>query len=93
MASSTESLLPVRQALRQKLGVDVSPPTIWRWVQRGCRGSKLKTQRIGKRLFTSAAAVDEFVAGQQSEPLADAPALISRSAADEAALRAAGLLN
>ena len=93
MASSTESLLPVRQALRQKLGVDVSPPTIWRWVQRGCRGSRLKTQRVGKRLFTSAAAVDEFIRNQQPEPLADVPTPISRSAADEQALRAAGLLN
>jgi hypothetical protein len=93
MASSTESLLPVRQALRQKLGVDVSPPTIWRWVQRGCRGSKLRTVKIGKRLFVSPSSVDEFIRGQQAEPLADVPTPISRSAEDERALRAAGLLN
>ena len=93
MPSSTESLLPVRQALRQKLGVDVSPPTIWRWVQRGCRGSRLQTVKIGKRLFVTERAVDEFIRNQQPEPLADVPTPISRSAADEQALRAAGLLN
>jgi hypothetical protein len=93
MASTTEALLPVRQALKQKLGVDVSPATAWRWAKRGCRGSRLKTQRVGKRLFTSAAAVDAFIRGQQAESLADVPTPISRSAADEQALRAAGLLN
>lgn len=93
MASTTEALLPVRQALKQKLGVDVSPATAWRWAKRGCRGSRLKTQRVGKRLFTSTAAVDAFIRGQQSEPLADVPTPISRSAEDEQALRAAGLLN
>ena len=91
--ASSEELLPVREALRLKLGVSVSPATAWRWVKRGCRGSRLKTQRVGKRLFTSAAAVDAFIRGQQAEPLADVPAPVSRSAEDERALRAAGLLN
>lgn len=93
MASTTEALLPIRQALRQKLGVDVSPATAWRWAKRGCRGSRLKTKRVGKRLFVTAADVDAFIAGQQVEPLADVPAPILRTAEDERALRAAGLLN
>ena len=88
----SSNLLPVRQALRQKLGIDVSPATAWRWAKRGLRGARLETVRVGKRLFVDERAVDEFIRGQQSEPLADVPTPISRSAEDEQALRAAGLL-
>ena len=93
MVTAGENLLPVGLALKRRMGVEISPPTIWRWVRRGVRGSRLRTVKIGKRLFVTERAVDEFIRNQQPEPLADAPALISRSAADEAALRAAGLLN
>jgi hypothetical protein len=85
------SLLPVRQALRQKLGVDISPATVWRWATRGSRGTRLETVKIGKRLFVSEQALDLFIRGQQAGPAAAAPAG-ERSAEDREALRRAGLL-
>lgn len=43
-------------------GKRISTSTIWRWSQKGIRGIKLETRRVGCRLVTSAAALDRFFA-------------------------------
>jgi hypothetical protein len=87
----SSNLLPVRQALRQKLGIDVSPATAWRWAKRGCRGARLETVRVGKRLFVDEQALDRFVMAQQAGPAAAAPA-VERSPEETETLKRAGLL-
>ena len=85
------SLLPVRQALKQALGVDISPPTIWRWVTRGSRGARLDVTKVGKRLFCSEEAVQRFIMGQQAGPAAAVHA-VERSPEETETLKRAGLL-
>ena len=36
--------------------------TIWRWVERGCRGHKLESWLVGGQRFTSTAALETFFA-------------------------------
>ena len=35
--------------------------TVWRWTQKGCRGHKLETYRIGSQLVTSHEALQRFL--------------------------------
>lgn len=35
--------------------------TVWRWIQRGCRGVKLETVLVGGRRFTSEESIQRFV--------------------------------
>ena len=56
----TESLLAIAKVPAVLPG---SPhiSTIWRWVNRGCRGVKLETLLIGGKRFTSHEALQRFV--------------------------------
>jgi len=39
--------------------------TVWRWTQKGCRGHKLETYRIGSQLVTSHEALSRFLEATQ----------------------------
>ena len=41
--------------------------TVWRWTQRGVRGRKLETYRIGSRVVTSEQAVHRFLEAIQDQ--------------------------
>lgn len=41
-------------------GKHVSPSTVWRWIVHGVRGVKLESYPIGRRLFTTAEAIERF---------------------------------
>jgi hypothetical protein len=40
--------------------------TVWRWQQKGVRGHKLATYRIGERIFTSVESVHRFLEAIQN---------------------------
>lgn len=73
-------------------GVDLS--TVWRWCQKGVRGQKLKSFRLGGRRYVLRDAFDSFVAAQNTD--ADAgdvkpPAAAARRA-DEAEAQAKAIV-
>lgn len=56
---TTENRLTLAQAAN---AVEVSSPsTVFRWIKKGQHGVKLKSARLGGRLFTSEAAIDEYM--------------------------------
>jgi hypothetical protein len=57
---SNESLIPVSDAPKHVPGRP-HIATIWRWIQRGCRGVRLETWLVGGRRFTSLEAIDRFI--------------------------------
>lgn len=61
--SNSENLVSLSQAT-QILPVlgdkNVHPSTLWRWCRRGLNGTKLDYLRMGRRIFTSAEALDRF---------------------------------
>lgn len=64
----TEHPLSLPQAAKELPGrPDAS--TLWRWSQRGVRGVRLETFKIGSRLFTTRQALTRFIAATQ-EPAA-----------------------
>lgn len=60
-----ENLLPLTRVPRilpkQPGGTSVHVATIYRWISRGIRGTRLETIRIGGRRYTSVEAVDRFI--------------------------------
>lgn len=60
----SEDSLPIREVpaeIQKTTGQRPHLATIWRWVQRGCRGVKLETVLVGGRRFTSRQAIQNFV--------------------------------
>jgi hypothetical protein len=61
----SEQLIPLSQVPdhlpRTNAGNRPHPATIYRWVSRGIRGTKLETIRIGGRRLTSVEAIDRFI--------------------------------
>ena len=62
----SEQLIPLQQlpsALPRNptTGRKVHMATIWRWVQRGCRGVRLETVLVGGVRYTSEEALQRFV--------------------------------
>ena len=55
-----EDVFPLSQASKRLRGRRVHPSTVWRWVQRGIRGHKLKTIKIGGVTCTSESALRFF---------------------------------
>ena len=43
-----------------RTGKKINQATIWRWLQRGCRGVKLETVLIGGQRYTSLEALQRF---------------------------------
>lgn len=62
----TQKLGPVRDLLFQRLNKRLSPPTIWRYINKGVNGTRLPVIRCGTMVLTSLEAVDEFLRRQSA---------------------------
>lgn len=58
---TTESLLTVTQASQQIPGRP-HVATVWRWILKGLNGIKLGSVKVGGRRYTSAEAIESFIA-------------------------------
>ena len=91
----TDTLTSVRALARQRLGKNIAPSTIWRWVRKGCRGCRLEAVQVMGTWHSTPPAFAAFIIGQTAAAYGtDAPATApaERSAATKAKLSAAGLL-
>jgi hypothetical protein len=61
MTTDAESYLTLAQATKH-FPIAVSLPTIWRWATKGVRRTKLRTQVIGGRRFTTHGWIEQFLA-------------------------------
>ena len=59
------------------LSTNPSPATLWRWAARGVDGVKLETYKIGGRRYTTAEALDRFVARLNGPRSANEPQVSS----------------
>jgi hypothetical protein len=88
-----DDLIPARTLAKKRLGRDVSPACLWRWIRKGARGTKLECVQIMGVWCTTEAAWGAFVTGQTRAALgASRVAPGPRTAEKAARLRAAGLL-
>lgn len=85
-----EELLTFPQAARllprRRGGSRVATSTIWRWSQRGSRGVLLRVVRVGGNVYTTRAALNEFIEQRSSvgrSPQHPAPSTASRRAVQE----------
>jgi hypothetical protein len=60
--------------------------TLWRWVNRGCRGIQLESWLIGGLRYTSVEAIEKFFAQTNSKPAPAKPDRQREIAAAEQAL-------
>lgn len=81
--------IPLAKALR-RIG-SPSPVTVWRWTRKGIRGIRLQAWLIGGRWFTTAEAVDAFIAattaaanGESESPQARESAASRRNSVSQA---------
>lgn len=83
LSTTDEQLQPLLPMLARMLGHRPSPPTVWRWqkigVKAGDRRVKLRTTRIGGKLYGTPTDVMAFIAAQNQ------PAIESNDAANDAA--------
>jgi hypothetical protein len=56
-----ERLLTITEAAKRSPGRP-SVRTVWRWIERGVRGTRLEVLRAGGRTFTTAEALERFFA-------------------------------
>ncbi len=59
------------------LSTNPSPATLWRWAFRGVDGVKLESFKIGGRRYTTAEALDRFVARLNGPRSANEPPMSS----------------
>ncbi len=63
--TTTEEILTLSQAARLVPHPGAKPPstsTLWRWCRKGINGARLEYIRVGRRIFTSQAALSRFFA-------------------------------
>lgn len=88
-----DKLIPLSQ-LARNLPHQPSPATYWRWHSRGIHGIKLEIIRVGGRVYSTEAALAEFIrlttAAKTTKPNPDTSV---RSSAVERQLREANLLD
>lgn len=89
-----ETLISVGQACRLLPGRKghVSPPTVVRWMTKGCRSAsggivRLESVRIGASIWTSAEAVGRFLDALNTDGTVKRPTPYQRRHASEAAAR------
>lgn len=90
-----DDLVPVRQLAKKRLGKDISPACLWRWVRKGVRGCRLEALNVMGVWHTTPAAFGAFLTSQTAAAYGDdAPttAPTERSAATVKKLRVARLL-
>ena len=93
--AENDVLTAVRTLAKARLGKNIAPSTIWRWVRKGSRGCKLEAVQVLGSWHSTPQAFAAFITGQTATVLGDdAPAAMPapRTAAKTARLRAAGLL-
>jgi hypothetical protein len=93
--AENDTLTAVRTLAKQRLGKNIAPSTIWRWVRKGSRGCKLEAVQVLGSWHTTPEAFGAFITGQTASAMgrdADPATPAPRSPAKEAKLRAAGLL-
>lgn len=91
-----DTLTSVRTLARQRLGKNIAPSTIWRWVRKGSRGCRLEAVQVLGTWHSTPPAFAAFITGQTAAAYGtDAPttAPAERTAATQKKLRAAGLLS
>jgi hypothetical protein len=80
--------------LERALGHRPSPPTIWRWCNRGIKVSgrrvKLDAQKIGGKFYATPDAVEQFINAQNPEVAADSEADAPTERSPETSRRLAG---
>lgn len=67
-----DELLSLVQAAKQCPAVDGKRPcasSIWRWMKKGCRGVCLEHVRVGRRVVTTRAALEEFFRASAAAPV------------------------
>jgi hypothetical protein len=62
-----QTLLTLKQASKE---IPSRPhvATLWRWINRGCRGVRLESWMVGGLRYTSAEAIEKFFAQMNSKP-------------------------
>ena len=89
---ASDTLTPVRELARQRLGRHISPATIWRWRLKGVRGAYLEMVWARGCWCTTDAAFAEFIREQTAAMSRAADEGSDRDEATERRLRSAGLL-
>jgi hypothetical protein len=81
------NLVPISVLAERLIGKRPSPATVWRWMRKGSRGSRLTATMVMGRWCCTDEQFKQFLAGTSaSQPTAEPVA------ADDRALKAAGLL-
>lgn len=75
-----QDLFPIREAPK-RLPNRPHISTVWRWIERGCRGQKLQSWLIGGIRHTSTEAIDDFLRRINSVSTTAPPASTPRSRA------------
>ena len=74
---STEHLIPISDVPRRlpprPTGRRVHISAVYRWIQRGVRGTRLESIKIGGTAYTSSEALQRFADGLSATPAAQAP--------------------
>ncbi len=73
---TSDTLIPVSE-IPSHLPGKVHVATVWRWIQRGCRGVRLETCLIGGRRHSSIEALQTFV--DQTTAAADNTSTVTAS--------------
>jgi len=87
----SDQLLTMTEAARllpkRRGGSKVAITTLWRWRTRGSKGVRLATVRVGGCVYTTAAALRDFIESQSGTaaalPAAESPSRRSRRAMRE----------
>ncbi|MFN0055543.1 MAG: DUF1580 domain-containing protein [Planctomycetales bacterium] len=93
--AENDALVSVRCLAKQRLGKNVAPSTIWRWVRKGSRGCRLEAVQVLGSWHSTPEAFGAFITGQTAAALGNAIVSASpapRRAEKRARLKAAGLL-
>lgn len=80
------ALTDVADHLPRRGGRKVNYSTIFRWVQRGIRGKRLETVRMGGCRFTSKAALNRFFAEPHCDAYPESGAARQRAIAEAQAI-------
>lgn len=85
----SDTLVPVTELAKRRLGRRIPPASVWRWVRKGCRGVKLEAVHVRGIWHSTDAAFADFIRRQTAAVLGERPQ--PQDAADDA-LTAAGVL-
>lgn len=92
----TDELVPVGTIYKARTGKRLNPPTLWRWLRKGCHGIRLEAVPVNGTWCTTHHAFGQFLLEQTQARLADPapeePSPAPRDARTETKLRKAGLI-